>query len=141
MLRTGLVLFALVGPGTQAPADLPAERARAAWLRHDFAGLLVGARRVVIQLPGGQPASTLSAEQAVAVFHGFTRRAREVEVSVQAARIVDEEQGYLVLRRSFQVVGVSETMVQWVFVSYQWEGSGSEGQPRHARAVEVRIVQ
>ncbi len=135
------MLFALLGPGAQAPTELPAETARAAWLRHDFAGLLVGSRRVVIQLPGGQPASTLSADQAAAVFHGFTRRAREVEVSVQAARIVDEGQGYLVLRRSFQVVGASETMVQWVFVSYQWEGAESGGQPRPARAVEVRIVQ
>jgi hypothetical protein len=107
-------------------------RLREAWARQDAGGIVAGATRVVVQLPGEAATAPLSAEQAARALDRLFRDATEVGLEVDALRTLGNETVYAEMRRRFRVRGSEGTVVQRVFAAFRLDGG-------QWRLVELRI--
>ena len=110
-----------------------AERARRAWSSHNPAALVADSPRLLIQLPGADPAVALGPAQAAALLADFLAPAQEVETRVLAAREVGPGRGYVELQRRYRVVGTQDVRAQVLLLGYRLD-SGSWS------LVEFRVV-
>lgn len=110
-----------------------AERARRAWSSHNPAALVADSPRLLIQLPGADPAVALGPAQAAALLADFLASAQEVETVVLAAREVGPGRGYVELQRRYRVVGTQEVRAQVLLLGYRMDAGGWS-------LVEFRVV-
>ncbi|HEV7367002.1 MAG TPA: hypothetical protein VGN76_14245 [Gemmatimonadales bacterium] len=113
--------------------DAAAERARQAWFSHNPAALVADSPRLLIQLPGADPAVALGPAQAAALLADFLAPAQEVETLVLAAREVGPGRGYVELQRRYRVVGTQDVRAQVLLLGYRLEAGGWS-------LVEFRVV-
>jgi hypothetical protein len=113
--------------------DAAAERARRAWFAHDPAALIARSPRLLIQLPGADPAVALGPAQAAALLTDFLTPAQEVETLVRAAREVGPGRGYVELQRHYRVAGTQNVRIQVLLLSYRLDQGGWS-------LVELRVV-
>ena len=113
--------------------DAAAERARRAWSSHNPAALVADSPRLLIQLPGAEPAVALGPAQAAALLADFLAPAQEVETVVLAAREVGPGRGYVELQRRYRVVGTQEVRAQVLLLGYRLDSGGWS-------LVEFRVV-
>jgi hypothetical protein len=97
-------------------------RLRESWSRQDSGGVVAGATRVVVQLPGEAATAPLSADQAARSLDRVFRDATEVGLDVNAVRTIGSETVYAEMRRRFRVRGSDGTVVQRVFAAFRLEG-------------------
>jgi hypothetical protein len=110
-----------------------AERARQAWSSHNPAALVADSPRLLIQLPGADPAVALGPAQAAALLADFLTPAQEVETLVLAAREVGPGRGYVELQRRYRVAGTQNVRVQVLLLGYRLDPGGWS-------LVELRVV-
>jgi hypothetical protein len=110
-----------------------AERARQAWFTHEPAALVSDSPRLLIQLPGADPAVALGPAQAAALLADFLAPAQEVETLVRGARVVGPGRGYVELQRRYRVAGTQNVRVQVLLLSYRLDQTGWS-------LVELRVV-
>jgi hypothetical protein len=97
------------------------DRLRASWVRQDAAGVLEGAPRVVVQLPGEAATAPLGAEQASRALARLFVDATEVGLEVKTVRRVSGETVYAEMNRQFRVRGSEGTVEQQVFAAFRLE--------------------
>ncbi|HJR65400.1 MAG TPA: hypothetical protein VJ802_03150 [Gemmatimonadaceae bacterium] len=107
-------------------------RLQESWSRQDAAGVVAGATRVVIQLPGEAATAPLGGEQAARALARLFRDATEEGLEVDAVRTLGTETVYAEMRRRFRVRGSEGTVVQRVFAAFRSEGG-------QWRLIELRI--
>lgn len=111
----------LTGPlASQAGLDSAAQRARTAWLAHDPAALLSGSPGVILQIPGADPSSAISRDQAGELLGRFFRTSVERSVEVSVAREVQEGRGYVEMTRRYSIAGTTEERRETVFLGLRW---------------------
>ena len=117
-------ILALAGLAVALAADPRAAiaRLRETWSRQDAAGIVAGATRVVVQLPGEAATAPLSAEQAARALERLFRDATEVGLDVDAGRTIGSETVYAEMRRRFRVRGSDGMVVQRVFAAFRLDG-------------------
>lgn len=127
-------IWALVGLAAALAQDpKPAlDRLRASWSRQDAAGIVAGATRVVVQLPGEAATAPLATEQAARALARLFVDASEVGFEVDAVRPLGNETVYAEMRRRFRVRGSDGTVEQRVFAAFRLDGG-------RWRLVELRI--
>lgn len=134
---TALVLL-LATPAAAAAQDdsleAIASAAQRAWSAQDPDGLLATAPRVVVQLPGTDPAPALGREQAAALLRDFFGRGQEVEVTLRSIREVEVGRGYVELDRRYRVAGTQEIRGQSLLLGYR---RGRQGWV----LTEIRVVE
>lgn len=108
------------------------DRLRASWSRQDAAGIVAGATRVVVQLPGEAATVPLATEQAARALARLFVDANEVAFEVDAVRPLGNETVYAEMRRRFRVRGSDGTVEQRVFAAFRLDGG-------RWRLVELRI--
>jgi hypothetical protein len=113
--------------------DAAAERARRAWSSHNPAALVADSPRLLIQLPGADPAVALGPAQAAALLADFLAPAQEVETVVLAAHEVGPGRGYVELQRRYRVMGTQDVRSQVLLLGYRLDGGGWS-------LVEFRVV-
>jgi hypothetical protein len=101
-----------------------AERARAAWLAHDAAGLVGSSGSVVLQIPGADPSSPLGAAQATELLRRYLRTAEERGIELRAVRQVEEGRGLVELERRYVVVGTADERRETLFLGMRWGARG-----------------
>ena len=106
----------------QNPHQAAIDRLRQAWAEQDAAGVVAGATRVVLQLPGQAATAPLSSEQAARALDRLFADATERGLDVDAIRTLGAETVYAEMRRRFRVRGSEEEVVQRVFVAFRLEG-------------------
>jgi hypothetical protein len=106
----------------QGGLDQAAARARSAWLAHDPAALLAGSPGVTLEIPGADPSSAISRDQASELLGRYLRTSQEHSVDVRVAREMAEGQGFVELERRFIVVGTSEERHETVFLGLRRRG-------------------
>jgi hypothetical protein len=133
-LLIGLALIAgPVAAGAQdAGLAAEAERARRAWLAHDAGALVARSPRLLIQLPGAEPAVAVGPAQAAALLADFLGGSQEIEVRVRAARQVQADRGYVELQRRYRVAGTQQARSQTVLLGYR--------RGREWVLVELRVI-
>ena len=89
--------------------------------------------RLLIQLPGADPAVALGPDQASALLADFVAPAQEVEVVVRAAREVEPGRGYVELQRKYRVAGTQNVRSQSLLLGYRLHETGWS-------LVEIRVV-
>ncbi|HET8649669.1 MAG TPA: hypothetical protein VFL95_06490 [Gemmatimonadales bacterium] len=138
-LVLGLVLVPAAVHGQDSSAAAPAglreaaEEARQAWQTHDLGALVASSPRVLVQLPGADPATALGRAQAEALLRDYLAPTRELGVEIRAAREVEPGRGYVELARRYQVEGTQEVRTQTLLLSFR------EGRAGWA-LVELRVV-
>jgi ketosteroid isomerase-like protein len=108
------------------------DRLRASWSRQDAAGIVAGATRVVVQLPGEAATAPLATEQAARALARLFVDASEVGFEVDAVRALGNETVYAEMRRRFRVRGSDGTVEQRVFAAFRLDGG-------RWRLVELRV--
>jgi hypothetical protein len=116
-----------------ADLEQAAERARQAWSSHNPVALVAESPRLLIQLPGADPAVAVGPAQAAALLADFIAPAQEVETLVVAAREVGPGRGYVELQRRYRVAGTQNVRVQLLLLGYRLD-SGAWN------LVEFRVV-
>jgi hypothetical protein len=116
LATTWLVGFLIVQDVTQT-----IDRVRASWLRQDAVGVLEGATRVVVQLPGEAATAPLGAEQASRALARLFVDATEDGLEVKTVRRVSGETVYAEMNRRFRVRGSEGTVEQQVFAAFRLE--------------------
>ena len=124
-------LALVVAAMTQDPQAAIA-RLRDSWARQDAGGIVAGATRIVLQLPGEAATAPLSAEQAARALDRMFRDATEIDLEVDAVRSLGSETVYAEMRRRFRVRGSDGTVTQRVFAAFRLDGD-------QWRLVELRI--
>jgi hypothetical protein len=126
--------WALVGLAVALAQDPKAalDRLRASWSRQDASGIVAGATRVVVQLPGEAATAPLATEQAARALARLFVDANEVAFEVDAVRPLGNETVYAEMRRRFRVRGSDGTVEQRVFAAFRLDGG-------RWRLVELRI--
>jgi hypothetical protein len=132
LMAAALILLPAVGRA-QSALDGAAERARQAWFSHKPAALVADSPRLLIQLPGADPAMALGPAQAAALLADFLAPAQEVETVVRAAREVGPGRGYVELQRHYRVTGTQNVRVQALLLSYRLDQHGWS-------LIELRVV-
>lgn len=108
------------------------DRLRQAWAEQDAAGIVAGATRVVVQLPGEAATAPLSSEQAARALERVFADATELGLDVDAVRTLGDETVYAEMRRRFRVRGSDGEVVQRLFAAFRLEDG-------RWRLVELRI--
>jgi len=108
------------------------DRLRQAWAEQDAAGVVAGATRVVVQLPGEAATAPLSSEQAARALERVFADATELGLDVDAVRTLGDETVYAEMRRRFRVRGSDGEVVQRLFAAFRLEDG-------RWRLVELRI--
>ena len=129
----GCVLLVAGSLAGQGGLDQAAAKARSAWLAHDPATLLAGSPGVTLEIPGADPSSAISRDQASELLGRYLRTAEERSVDVRAAREMVEGQGYVELERRFIVSGTTEERHETVFLGLRRRGG-------HWVVVELRTA-
>lgn len=129
-----LVAVPAVGAAQDDSLEAAAAAARRAWAAQDPMALLAGSPRVVVQLPGTDPAPALGRDQAAALLGDFFDRGQEVEVSLRSVRETDEDRGYVELGRRYRVAGTQEVRTQTLLLGYR---RGRDGWA----LTEIRVVE
>jgi hypothetical protein len=132
-----LLLLAAAPASGSAQADslgVAADAARRAWASQDPVALLAETQRVVVQLPGTDPAQALGRDQAAALLRDYFGRGQEVEVTLRSVREVDAGRGYVELGRRYRVAGTQEVRVQSLLLGYR---QGRQGWV----LTEIRVVE
>ncbi|MDQ2670386.1 MAG: hypothetical protein M3Y31_07130 [Gemmatimonadota bacterium] len=124
MIRWMMALVLLVAaPATVRAQDdslaSAATAARRAWSAQDPVALLAESPRVVVQLPGADPAPALGRDQAAALLRDFFGRGQEVEVTLRSVREVEAGRGYVELDRRYRVAGTQEVRDQSLLLGYR----------------------
>jgi hypothetical protein len=117
-----LVLLAAAPATVRAQDDSlasAATAARRAWSAQDPVALLAESPRVVVQLPGTDPAPALGRDQAAALLRDFFGRGQEVEVTLRSVREVEPGRGYVELDRRYRVAGTQEVRDQSLLLGYR----------------------
>lgn len=117
-----LVLLAVAPVVARAQDDsleVAAAAARRAWSAQDPVALLADSPRIVVQLPGTDPAQALGRDQAAALLRDYFGRNEEVEVALRSAREVEAGRGYVELSRQYRVAGTQEVRGQTLLLSYR----------------------
>ena len=118
-----ILLLALGRPlAAQAGLDQAAARVRTAWLAHDPVALLQGSPGVMLQIPGADPSSAISRDQASELLARYLRTSEERAVEVRVAREMEEGRGYVELQRRFIVAGTAEERHETVFLGLRRRG-------------------
>lgn len=102
--------------------DQAAARARSAWLAHNPAALLAGSPGVTLEIPGADPSSAISRDQASELLGRYFRTSEERAVEVGVAREMEAGRGYVELERRFIVTGTSEVRRETVFLGFRRRG-------------------
>lgn len=97
-------------------------RLRESWSRQDTPGIVGGAGRVVVQLPGEAATAPLAAGQAARALGRLFRDATEVGLEIDGVRTLGNETVYAEMRRRFRVRGSDGAVVQRVFAAFRLEG-------------------
>ena len=108
------------------------DRLRQAWGEQDAAGVVAGASRVVVQLPGEAATAPLSSDQAARALERLFADATELGLDVDAVRTLGNETVYAEMRRRFRVRGSDGEVVQRLFAAFRLEDG-------RWRLVELRI--
>lgn len=108
------------------------DRLRASWSRQDAAGIVAGATRVVVQLPGEAATAPLATDQAGRALARLFVDATEMGLEVDAVRPLGNETVYAEMRRLFRVRGSDATVEQRMFAAFRLDGG-------RWRLVELRI--
>lgn len=124
-------LAALVAGLAQDPRAA-IDRLRQAWAEQDAAGVVAGASRVVVQLPGEAATAPLSSDQAARALERLFADATELGLDVDAVRTLGNETVYAEMRRRFRVRGSDGEVVQRLFAAFRLEDG-------RWRLVELRI--
>jgi hypothetical protein len=136
-LRLPLILLLLWAPPAVAAQEDAltdaAEQAREAWFEHDAKGLVAGAPRLLVQLPGADPSIALGPAQAAALLSDFMLQGQEVETVVRAAREVEPGRGYVEIQRRYRIAGTQDVRTQSLLLGYRLLRTGW-------RLVELRVV-
>jgi hypothetical protein len=136
-LRLLLILLLLWAPPAVAAQEDAltdaAEQAREAWFEHDAKGLVAGAPRLLVQLPGADPSIALGPAQAAALLSDFMLQGQEVETVVRAAREVEPGRGYVEIQRRYRIAGTQDVRTQSLLLGYRLLRTGW-------RLVELRVV-
>ena len=130
-MRIAVLAAALAAALMQDPQAAIA-RLRESWSRQDAGGIVAGATRVVVQLPGEAATAPLPAEQAARAIDRVFRDATELGLEVDAVRTLGNETVYAEMRRRFRVRGSDGEVFQRVFAAFRLEGA-------EWRLVELRI--
>ena len=119
----------------QPPAGLQAaaEAARTAWLGHQAAALVASSPRLLLQLPGADPATALGQAQAAALLDDYLAGTDELGVTIRSAREVEPGRGFVELVRRYRVRGTQDVRVQTLLLGYRSAKSGWS-------LVELRVV-
>jgi hypothetical protein len=125
------VLVGLAAALVQDPTGA-IDRLRASWSRQDAAGIVAGATRIVVQLPGEEATAPLPTEQVARALARLFVDATEVGLEIDAVRPLGNETVYAEMRRRFRVRGSDGTVEQRVFAAFRLDG-------RRWRLVELRI--
>jgi hypothetical protein len=96
-----------------------AATARRAWAAQDPVALLAESPRVVVQLPGTDPAQALGRDQAAALLRDYFGRGQEVDITLRSVREVDAGRGYVELGRRYRVAGTQEVRTQSLLLGYR----------------------
>ena len=120
-MRIGVLGVVLAAVLTQDPQAALA-RLRDSWSRQDAAGIVAGATRVVVQLPGEAATAPLPPEQAARAIGRVFRDAAELGLDVDAVRTLGRETVYAEMRRRFRVRGSDGEVRQRVFAAFRLEG-------------------
>jgi hypothetical protein len=143
--------FALLAPGAAAAqqgqgAPVPgpevqgsglaaaAARAQEAWVRHDAAGIVASTPKVLVQLPGAEPAAALDPAQAAALLGDYIAPADELSLRVAQVREIPPDRGYVELQRRFRVRGTQEVRTQSLLFGWRRAPAGWQ-------LAELRIVE
>jgi hypothetical protein len=120
------MLLAASAPVQAPQGDLrqAAEQARRAWASHDAAALVAGSPRILIQLPGTDPAGAFAPPQAIALLRDYFASTQEVETKVRSAREVEPGRGYVELQRRYRITGTQETRSQTLLLGYRMTPAG-----------------
>jgi hypothetical protein len=132
-----LLLLAAAPMGAAAQEDtlgVAAAAARSAWAAQDPVALLEGTARVVVQLPGTDPAQALGRDQAAALLRDYFGRGQEVEVTLRSVREVEAGRGYVELGRRYRVAGTQDVRDQSLLLGYR---QGRDGWV----LAEIRVVE
>ena len=137
-MRHLLILLAVsfapvAAAGQQNALAEAAEEAREAWFAHDARGLVAGAPRLLVQLPGADPSIALGPAQAAALLTDFMVQGEEVETVVRAAKEVEPGRGYVELQRRYRIAGTEDVRIQSILLGYRLLRTGW-------RLVELRVV-
>jgi hypothetical protein len=137
--RLAGAVLALLAGGTassraQEGLEQAAQRARAAWLRHDVEGLFAASDTVRLQLPGVTRSAALEPGQAARLLARYLGSAREVELEVMVLRLAAEDHGYAEALRRFVIAGTADERRETVFIGFRQVGGTW-------RVREVRVVQ
>ena len=108
------------------------DRLRASWSRQDAAGIVAGATRIVVQLPGEAATAPLPTEQVARALARLFVDATEVGLEIDALRPLGNETVYAEMRRRFRVRGSDGTVEQRVFAAFRLDGG-------RWRLVELRV--
>jgi hypothetical protein len=108
------------------------DRLRTSWSRQDAAGIVAGATRVVVQLPGEAATAPLATDQAGRALARLFVDATEMGLEVDAVRPLGNETVYAEMRRLFRVRGSDATVEQRMFAAFRLDGG-------RWRLVELRI--
>lgn len=120
------VLLAICAPVQAPQGDLrqAAEQARRAWASQDAAALVGASPRILIQLPGTDPAGAFAPAQAIALLRDYFASTQEVETKVRSAREVEPGRGYVELQRRYRVSGTQEARSQTLLLGYRMTPDG-----------------
>jgi hypothetical protein len=121
LIALALVAFPVAGNAQQSGLDRAAERARRAWYAHNSAALVASSPRLLVQLPGADPAVALGPAQAAALLADFLASSQEVETLVRAAREVEPGRGFVELQRRYLVTGTQNVRSQMLLLGYHWD--------------------
>jgi hypothetical protein len=127
-------IWALAGLATVLAQDPTGaiDRLRVSWSRQDAAGIVAGATRVVVQLPGEAATAPLATDQARRALARLFVDATEMGLEVDAVRPLGNETVYAEMRRLFRVRGSDATVEQRMFAAFRLDGG-------RWRLVELRI--
>ena len=134
MLSACLIAASLAGPAPAPTIEEAAKLARQAFLTHDFAPLFAGSPGVLLHLPGEPLGRRAKMAAAVANMNEFVRQDQEIAVTVQGARVVENQFGYVQLDREFRRRGVRELQKDRILLSLRLID-------REWRVVEILLVE
>lgn len=100
-----------------------ARAARAAWLAHDPQAVMGQSATVAVQIPGADPSSPLSRDQAVELLRRHLRTAAERSLAVTSVREVEGGKGFVELDRRYVVPGTSDVRRETVFLGFRRVGA------------------
>ena len=117
-----LVLLWSAPLAAQRTLEEAARLARDGWLAHDAEAVVGQGSRVVLQFPGADPSAAVSRPQAVALLERYLRPTRERSLDIVTIREVDQERGFVELKRQYVIGGTEDLRRETVFLGFRRQG-------------------